>query len=304
MVAVIADEVAFWRDESSANPDAEIIGALRPGMATVPGSLLLAISSPYSRRGVLWDAYHRHFGKDGDPVFVWQGASASMNPTIDPAIIARAYEEDEASASAEYGAEFRRDIESFVSREAIAAVVVPERRELPPVEGVRYFGFCDPSGGSSDSMTLAIAHTEGEPRVAVLDALREVRPPFSPDAVVTEFAALLKRYGVARVTGDRYAAEWCAERFRKAGVYYKPAERPKSDLYREFLPMVNSASVELLDHPKLLAQLCSLERRTARNGRNSIDHPPNGHDDLANVVAGVVHLCVGKPEFRVEGIRF
>ena len=152
MVAVVADEVAFWRDDSTVNPDREILDALRPGMATVPGAVLLGISSPYSRRGVLWDAYRKHYGQDASPVLVWQAASTEMNPTIDPALIERAYAEDEASASAEYGAEFRRDIESYVSREAVDAVVVPGRLELPPVEGVRYFAFCDPSGGVSDSI--------------------------------------------------------------------------------------------------------------------------------------------------------
>jgi hypothetical protein len=44
----------------------------------------------------------------------------------------------------------------------------------------------------------------------------------------------------------------------------------------------------LLDHPRAIAQLCSLERRTARGGRDSIDHAPGAHDDLANAVAGVV----------------
>ena len=38
---------------------------------------------------------------------------------------------------------------------------------------------------------------------------------------------------------------------------------------------------------RLISQIACLERRTARGGRDSIDHPPNGHDDLANVVAGV-----------------
>ncbi len=52
VVAATCDELAFWRtDEQSANPDSEIIAALRPGMATVPGSMLIAISSPHARRG-------------------------------------------------------------------------------------------------------------------------------------------------------------------------------------------------------------------------------------------------------------
>jgi hypothetical protein len=41
-------------------------------MATIPGAMLLCASSPYARRGALWDAHRRHFGKDGDPILVWQ----------------------------------------------------------------------------------------------------------------------------------------------------------------------------------------------------------------------------------------
>ena len=56
--------------------------------------------------------------------------------------------------------------------------------------GVSYSAFVDPSGGSADSMTLAIGHRQDD--VAVLDAVRERRPPFSPEDVVADFAALLK----------------------------------------------------------------------------------------------------------------
>ena len=62
----------------------------------------------------------------------------------------------------------------------------------------------------------------------------------------------------------------------------------KSELYLDLLPLLNSGRVELLDHPRLLAQLGALERRTARGGRDTVDHPPASHDDLANAVAGVV----------------
>jgi len=122
----------------------------------------------------------------------------------------------------------------------------------------------------------------------VLDAIRERKPPFSPDDVVIEFAALLKSYGIHRIAGDRYAGEWPRERFRAHRISYEPADKPKSDLYRDMLPLLNSGRVELLDHSRLVAQLCGLERRTARSGRDSIDHAPGGHDDLCNAVAGVI----------------
>lgn len=97
--------------------------------------------------------------------------------------------------------------------------------ERGPLPGHRYAGFVDPSGGSSDSFTLAIAHKQGDQ--GVLDALREIRPPFSPEGVVTEFADLCRNYRITQVRGDRYAGEWPREAFRKAGIKYETSEHPK-----------------------------------------------------------------------------
>jgi hypothetical protein len=122
----------------------------------------------------------------------------------------------------------------------------------------------------------------------VIDAIREVNPPFSPESAVGEFARLLKSYRVYRIQGDRYGGQWPVEQFRKHNITYEAAPRPKSDLYRDLLPLVNSRLIDLLDHPKLANQLATLERRTARGGRDSIDHAPGAHDDIANAVGGVV----------------
>jgi hypothetical protein len=284
--AALLDEVAFWPTDNAAEPDVEIIAALKPAMATIPGSVLLAASSPYSRKGALWDAYRRHHGQDG-PILVWQAPSRTMNPSIPQRLVDDALAEDPAHASAEWLAQFRTDVETFVAREAVEACVSAGIRERMILPGVSYRAFVDPSGGSSDSMTLAVAHRQGE-RMVVLDAVREVRPPFSPETVVTEFCQLLQSYGISSVCGDRYAGEWPREQFRKHGVTYQPAEKAKSDLYRDLLPMLNSGRVELLDHPRLIHQLVSLERRTSRGGRDTIDHPPNAHDDVANAVAGAI----------------
>ncbi len=127
----------------------------------------------------------------------------------------------------------------------------------------------------------------------MVDAARERRPPFSPEDVVAEFAALLKAYRIGSVKGDRYGGEWPRERFRTHGIEYDLAEKPKSDLYRDVLPALNSGRVELLDNARQVTQLCSLERRTARGGRDSIDHAPGAHDDVANVVAGVIVSALG-----------
>ncbi len=294
LACVIADELAFWDSEDTAEPDVEVLNALRPGLSTLPGALLPGISTPYGRRGALWQAHERHYGREDSSVLVWQADSATMNPTIDADVIAAAYEEDEAAASAEYGAEFRRDVETFLAREVVDAAVAAGVYELPPVAKHHYLAFVDPSGGSADSMTLAIGHSEQRDgkQIAVLDCIREQKAPFSPEQTVADFAVELRRYRLASVTGDRYSAEWCAEQFRKAGFTYEASEMPKSDLYREMLPAINSGTVELLDSPRLVAQLCKLERRTGRGGKDSIDHPPKGRDDVANAVAGVVQMVL------------
>jgi hypothetical protein len=149
-------------------------------------------------------------------------------------------------------------------------------------------GFVDPSGGSSDSFAAAIAHKEGDK--LVLDAVREIRPPFSPEAATAELAGFFRRYGVSTIRGDRYAGMWPREAFERHGVRYDTADRDRSALYLELLPAIMSQRASLIDNPRLVAQLASLERRTAVFGRDRIDHPPNAHDDLANTVAGAFSL--------------
>jgi hypothetical protein len=108
-------------------------------------------------------------------------------------------------------------------REAVEACIDHGLRERPPLPKIRYQAFVDPSGGSADSFTLAIAHREGD--TAVLDAVRERRPKFSPSDVVEEFSELLKEYRVTRITGDRYAGEFPPGAVREARRSLR-AERP------------------------------------------------------------------------------
>ena len=293
VIATIFDEVAFWASENSVSPDEDVYRAVKPAMATIPNAMLIGISSPHARKGLLYRRYRKHYGQPGN-VLVVQAPTWVMNPTLprDGEFLSQAFEDDPASAAAEYGAEFRSDIEAFVSREIVEACVAAGVYERLRTSSVSYRAFVDPSGGSNDSMTLAIAHKDDE--MAVLDAVRERKPPFSPEAVVEEFCTLLKSYGITEVTGDRYAGEWPRERFRVHGITYRLAEKPRSDLYRDMLPVLNSGKADLLDHDRLVNQIVGLERRVARGGRESIDHAPNGHDDIANAVAGVISLCTRK----------
>jgi hypothetical protein len=296
VIAALLDECAFWpSDEGAANPDEEILSAIRPAMATIPGAMLLAASSPYARRGILWRAYRANWGREDATALCWKADTRTMNATVPQSVIDEAMEADASKASAEYGGEFRTDIESFVSAEVIEAAIVPGRHEVPYQSGVQYHGFVDPSGAAVDSMTIAVAH-KGEDGSLIVDVVRERRPPFSPEAVVNEFAGLLKNYRMSEVCGDRWGGEWPREQFRKNAIEYVVSERVKTAIYLEFLPLLNSGRVELLDHARLAGQLAGLERRVGRGtGRDSIDHAPGGHDDIVNSVAGACVLAEMQP---------
>jgi hypothetical protein len=291
VVGAICDELAFWSSEGSANPDSEVLSSLRPAMSTIPGAVLMSITSPYARKGEAWRLYDKNFGRPDARVLVWQADTRTMNPTVPQAIIDEAYERDPAVAAAEYGAQWRRDVENIVPREIVEHAVVSGRDELPPTPDIEYVAFIDPAGGTgSDSMTLAIAHRRGDQ--AIVDLVREVRPPFDPDAEIRGFCELLALYGLSRVVADRYAGDWVAARARANGVAYDASERPKSQLYIDLVPLLTARRVELLDNARLVDQLANLERRPGRSGRDTIDHPLRRHDDVANAVAGAVTLAV------------
>lgn len=288
VVAALCDEIAFWRSEDSANPAEEILAALRPAMATIPGALLLGLSSPYKRSGPLYDNHRTHYGKEDSPILVIQADTRTMNPSVPQHVIDRAMERDPAAAQAEYGATFRTDVGSFIESDLIDRAVEPGQRERLSVATARYLAFCDPSGGAHDAFTLGIAHKDSRTERLILDVCRGVKPPFDPSRVVTEFATLLKTYRCSSVVGDRYAGEWVVEAFRKQGITYRHSDLVKSEIYLEALPLFTTGQVELLDVKLLTVQLMSLERRTGRSGKDSVDHAPGGHDDFANAACGAL----------------
>ena len=302
-LACVLDELAFFfRNSEGLANDLEIVRALRPGLATTGGKLI-GLSSPYAQAGVLWEMYRRHYGREGD-ILVWRAPTRVMNPTIDPDLIARDLEADPEAARSEWEAEFRSDLEAFLPWEALQAVVIPGRYELPPQAGVHYTAFVDPSGGRGDAAALAIAHSEE--RKVVLDLARRWPAPHNPQAVIEEMAQVLRAYGVRRVVGDRYAGEWPRQEFGRHQIGYEPAPMDKSRIYLDFLPLVLSGRVEMLDLKRLINELRDLVRRPRSGGRDQVDHPPRGSDDLANAVAGAVTLAgagMVRPQPRVRWIR-
>jgi hypothetical protein len=308
-IGIIAEECSMWQNDESRNPDREILAAARPCLATTGGPLI-AIGSPHARKGETWAAFKKHYGGGGNPaILVANGPTRTFNPTIKQSVIDRAYEDDAIVAASEWGGQFRNDLESYISPDTIDACTMRDISQIAPVPGVAYSAHCDPSSGQQDSFTLAVGHVEGE--IAILDYLYERRPPFSPADIVAEVCVALGVYGLATCTGDQYAQGFVMDAFASHGVNYKhrdPAQAAgyltTSDNFAWLVPILNSGRCRLLDNKRLAAQLCALERRVSKvGGKDSINHPPGGHDDCAASVAGLMVRLIGTRDYQIKSFH-
>jgi hypothetical protein len=209
-----------------------------------------------------------------------------MNPSLPQRVIDQAYERDPESAKAEYGAQFRSDLEAFIVREVVEAVTRAEPLELPYNSRNRYVAFVDPAGGGQDEFTLSIGHWE-DTRL-VVDMVRAKRGV--PAVITEEYAAVLKAYSVRQVYSDKYAGNWPGDEFKKHGITIDYSPKARSELYLDALPAITSGRVELPPDSKLLTQFIGLERKTSKQGRDSVNHAPGAHDDRANAAAGLIAL--------------
>lgn len=292
----ILDEIAFWHVRESTRPDRDVVRGIRPAMATVKDPLLVGLSSPYAKAGVLWETYNEHYGHEDDPILVWKAATLTMHDTPElRAFVISELEKDSVGATAEYLAEFRDDIGPFIRPELVdmavrdGTTIVPYDAAHPKV----CWAFVDPSLGSSDSMTLGVAWREGDRLVQAY--VGEWEPPPVPDAtwtdrVVDEMVAVLRSYRVTTIWGDHVGGLWLRAPFQRKGIGYVQSEFFKKDIYKQILPRVTAGAADLLDNKVQTKQIKDLERRSSRSG-DIIDHPPGGHDDVANAGLGALHLA-------------
>lgn len=263
-------------------------------------------ASLFHRPGVpLFDLMAR--GKAGtDPrmLFSWYAGDFTTDPAfVDKSPVERANPSMASWASAEYldqqqvrlpAHKFRRlhlnlpglPEGSAFQPEPVMDAITRGIAVRPAQRGVSYAAFVDMSGGSSDDAVLAIGHNDADGRV-VVDVVQDqgAAVPFNPNRAVERFVATLREYGVARVTGDRYAGETFRAQFGDAGISYTVADVPKSALYEALEPILNASRIVLVDVPKLEQQLLGLVWRGGR-----IDHLSGEHDDYANAVCGVARV--------------
>lgn len=287
---VICDEICYWPTSlTSASPDVETVTAVRPGLARMPGSMLVWISSPYAQQGVAYDDWRKYYGTNDPRTLIVAGGTRAFNSTFPQSEVDRAMADDPARFAAEYLGHWRTDVAAFVDGALVDGVTRSEPLELPRRAltatggAIQYIAAVDPSGGRSDAAACAVAHLDGQ-RV-VVDACRRWPSPHDPAQVAAEVKEFLAPYGLNSAMADQYAAGFSRAVYSAAGVTLSDATVDRSGSYLHLLPLLTQGRIELPPHPVLRVELLTLQRRTRSGGKDVVDHRQGQHDDLSNAVA-------------------
>ena len=300
VVTTICDEIAFWwTEESYANPDVEVVKAVRPAMATFPHAKLLFISSPYTMSGVLWEAYRKR--DEDEDTLVWRAPTQVMNPTVSAKFLAREKNRDPEDFRREYLAEFTDAVSAFLSSEAIERCVIRGRKELAPDRENQHYIAAIDAAYKGDRFTLAIAHYDRERDMIVIDALRgwqgtAQQPLQLSTQVIPEIKALDKRYGFRTVHADQFGAQPLKEVFERNELYFEEhifTNQSKADIYAYLRTRVSEGTIELLDHETSLRELRGLQLERLAGGALRIGHAGHGkaRDDYADAIALAISEC-------------
>ena len=301
VICCICDELAFWRhEETAANPEEEVLAALRPAMATFPTAKLLKISTPYRKEGTLWREFQQRAELDH---LVWQLPSWETNPNLKPDFLEQERRRNEEQFRREYGAEFTDQIAAWVLPEVLDPCIVRGRTELPRVENATYVVAIDPAFRHSD-FALAVLHRTGDGSV-IVDRVAHwtgtKKAPLGFEWVCQKIARIIKPYGIRDVLGDQYCAPVIKQYFDELGMRYHEytfGTHSRAELFGNLRHLLVGRKIELLDDPTLLRQLRALEERAERNGNIDIRPSHSQKDDVAVAVALAAAELGKRPRHR------
>ena len=227
---VICSELAFYRSSENLMLDSEMLRAVTPTLATTGGRLVI-LSSPYAASGVLFDLHRQFYGREDAETLVWQATAPEMNPTLPADYLRLMRETDPEGYAAEVGGEFRQGLSLLLDPLVIEAAVDRDVVVRPVMAGTmkRKAGY-DSSGGRSDAAALAIS-AQAADGTTILESLTVWPAPHDPMAVIGEASHILRQYGLAETTGDRYAANFVEDGFRRHQIRYRAAEHDRSQIF-------------------------------------------------------------------------
>lgn len=303
---IVLDEVGSWYQESdSANPDYEIYRAALPGQLQFPDRLVVGISTPWNKAGLLYKMFAA--GTKGqkvpDPLpreeyrnlLVLHGTTALMqNPLVSRDFLQAEWERDPEAFARECLAQFQDSISGFIPTAAVERALSVGLLERSWVKDVQYVGAID-AGFRHDSFTMTIVHRDGRGHL-IQDCVREWRPrpghPLNPDHILQEIRNICDNYALKLLYGDQYQLEALQSLARHHGLAIIGVDltgRSKAKILGSMQQLFMQARIHLLDHFETAKQVKTLERKLSEGGNILVAAPSGMRDDLAMVLALACH---------------
>ena len=282
----VLDELGFWRYEGYVDSDRDVMDAVRPAQMQFANPKLIMISSPWIRRGVLWDTYRRPRRN----CVVLQAPTWQWNPNITRADLNDEFEADPAAAAREYGAQFSTAITAKFAPADIERAMAGNYESIPPQSGIQYMAAIDP-GGRVDSFTLAIGHIQDG--AVIVDLAVEWPAPVDTEQVLHQLAGHLRTYRVKQLFSDPYGSDFLKTLLRQHGINIIQIAFTallKSRSYSTLGYLLRNGAIALPAHQELQRQLQNIEERKQPGGGVTIGAPNmiGEHDDLADALALLV----------------
>ena len=312
--AVIADEIAYWSlEESAKESDYKIMKAVRPALKQFgKHGMLIKLSSPGLKLGVLYDEYKKDREGSLPPAYVVFKATSWMMNTFLPK---EEFEEEHAldpdGFDVEYRANFADSLSNFISTDSIDLAVMRGVVVQTPSDGkdVRYFAAID-AAFKGDKFTFSLVGvTENRVTQYVTKGWQgSKKQPVNANEVAAWIQNVLNDFPVDYVAADQYAFQPLREIFDKYGIVLK--EHPfsptfKKKIYFNLKNLVHRNQIDLLDHVTQTKELKELVVEQSPTGLIKIGHPTGGSDDFADSLAIASLLAIegrGTGKFEFEPI--
>jgi hypothetical protein len=284
IATIVADEIALWSSDAlGANPDAEVLAAIKPAMAQFKTPKLVAISSPFGVAGAHFENVEANLGDDARPdALAVQGPTWVWNPSISEEATRR-LERDPVRHAREYGAvpaETEQSAFDLADIEA-AFALTPTGRErsgraflLTDASSLRGDAFAYAVGVELDAGSIQIKTVEAFEGAALKD--------LDMGDVVEHISATARRNGARKVFGDQREAAALTSLFRKQGLVFKDyawSSGSKDRAVQLLRRMMRERKLILPAHTELRREMVELQARLQPSGL--IQYATNGRDFVA-----------------------
>jgi hypothetical protein len=310
--AILCDEIAFWGlDETMKETDERIMKAVRPAMKQFKEyGMLIKLSSPAIRRGVLFNEYKKHReGTLPNTYAVFKAPSWMMNS---PAILGTQDLKEEwlldpDSFDVEYRANFMDSLSNFIRPDTIDKAVMPRIQFMAPDgKGIKYRAAID-AAFKSDAFTFTVsAYVNDRLKVYVSHGWKGSKAkPVSANAVAEYVRTTCKQFGIDHVAADQFAFQPLKEIFERYNVNlqeYTFNTNYKKKIYANLKKLFHNLQIDIPDNEILVRELKELVVEQTGTGNIRIGHPQGGSDDYADSLAiSAFHATedIGSGEFTL-----